>query len=169
MAHRRHLLGRWRLALVISVAATVIALAASVASCGPACRDIDTWEMSLECTDGRRFTGELHFDSAETFDTFLTQQCISTAPSDDVARVADDVVWDKRAVFVAVGPAAIDSRRCVTSRKLDRAQVCDDGLKVFFLDEYIVADDGCNEPRWTVAFQLRREDMRAALDAPNAE
>ena len=50
-------------------------------------------------------------------------------------------------------------------RDLERAQVCSDGLKVYFDDTYGDADFGCAGPRWTVAFALPREDLRAALDA----
>ncbi len=111
------------------------------------------------------FTGEAHFDSPATYETFLSQQCLYTAGDDAVQARIDDVNFDEEAVFVAVGPAALDNSRCLETRTLDKAQVCTDGLKVYFADVFQRADDGCPGPRWTVAFSLLREDLRAALEA----
>ena len=151
--------------VVLFLGVVLAALAAGVVGCGPQCRDIDTQPVNIVCESPPRFTGEAHFDSAATFETFLSQQCLYTAGDTAVQSVIDDIDFTTSAVFVAVGPAALDNSRCLETRELDKAQVCTDGLKVYFQDVFQRADTGCPGPRWTVAFTLLREDLRAALDA----
>jgi len=160
-----------RITLSLAVAALPVGFAlalSSMSGCGPYCRDIVTTELPVECESPPRFTGEIHFDSLATFDTFLRQQCLPSASDDAIVAIENQVDFTTHAVFVAVGPAAIDNTRCVTRRDLDRAQVCSDGLKVVFDDDYASAEQGCTGSRWTVAFSLTREDLRAALEAGEA-
>lgn len=146
---------------IAAIAAVVVETA-----CGAACRDIAATELrEVECESPPRFTGEIHFDNRATFDTFLRQQCMFTADDTVIDAILDKVDFTTQAVFVAVGPAAIDNTRCVTRRDLDTAAVCSDGLKVSFDDDYASAAEGCPGTRWTVAFSLAREDLRAALAA----
>ena len=132
------------------------------------CRAIATTELLLKCENTNEpFAGELHFDSEATYDTFLTHQCIpGSADSPSIIEGhKSQVDFTVDAVFVAVGPSAIDADRCVEDRSLDSAAACTSGLKVFYDDEYIDPQFGCPNDRWTVAFSLSREDLRSALDA----
>jgi hypothetical protein len=145
------------------------ALLALAPGCGSFCRDVATRELAFNCEDGaNRFTGELHFDRQTTFRTFLEQQCIPQSPQSFVDEIVESIDWNTEAVFVAVGPPNVDATRCVDERSLERAQVCNDGLKVYFADVYGQSDFGCAGPRWTVAFAMNRSDLRAALDAAEA-
>jgi hypothetical protein len=156
-----------RLFYALPVAAlTAAGLLAFAPGCGPFCRDVQTRELEFSCEDGaNRFTGEIHFDRPTTFRTFLEQQCIPQSPQSFVDEIVDSVDWSTEAVFVAVGPPNVDATRCVDDRSLERAQVCSDGLKVYFADLYGQSDFGCSGPRWTVAFAMNRQDLRAALEA----
>ena len=155
--HRRD--GRVVLALALS------GFAFLSLGCGPYCRDIPTTPLAFECDNSTvRFTGEIHLDSEATFRTFLSQQCIADASGAAIDSVVEQVDFSPEAVFVAVGPTRLDEMRCLDSRTLDKAQVCDTGLKVFFLDRFRRAED-CPNLRWTVAFSLLRSDLRAALAA----
>lgn len=147
----------------LSAALFVVAAIAGLSSCGPPCRTIETRPLALECAQTSGFFGELHFDSEATFDTFLRQQCLE---GDDAAadRVLASVDFTREAVFVARGNHALDSTRCLESRELDEAQVCATGLKLYF-DDVTREPELCPGTRWTVAFLLSREDLRAALDA----
>ena len=137
--------------------------------CGAFCRDVETRELMFSCEDGgSRFTGEIHFEREATFRTFLEQQCLTQTSQADIEAHIESVDWDTEAVFVAVGPPNVDATRCVDERRLERAQVCSDGLKVYFADVYGQSDFGCAGPRWTVAFAMKRSDLRAALDAESS-
>lgn len=137
----------------------------SAAGCGPPCRDIQTRPLDFACEATRGFSGELHFDSEATFETFLAQQCLSRS-SDELAReIAASVDFTREAVFVAVGPLSLDQERCLESRELASCQVCEGGLKVLFQDATRDIGAVCPSTVWTVAFALKREDLRAALDA----
>jgi len=152
--------------LVSSTVVMTAALTSLTPGCGPYCRDIQTRELDFNCEDGaNRFTGELHFDRAATFETFLSQQCVPSFPATEIAALVDGIDWGTEAVFVAVGPPNVDGTRCVETREIERAQVCTDGLKVYFDDTYGNSDFGCAGPRWTVAFALSSDDLRAALEA----
>lgn len=147
------------------LAAALLALIAMVASsCSSPCRSIETRSLDFECEQASNFTGELHFDSEGSFDTFLRQQCLS----DDDDALADQILagidFTTEAVFVARGRHAIDPTRCLQTRELADAQVCSTGLKLYF-DDVIRQAEPCPGTRWTVAFVLSREDLRAALDA----
>lgn len=150
-----------------SRALLVALVAAFSSSCGTPCRTIETRPLELTCAQTSNFAGELHFDSEETFDTFLRQQCLA----DDEDALADQLIasvdFSSEAVFVARGRHAIDSTRCLESRELDEAQVCETGLKLYFADKTREVET-CPGTRWTVAFILAREDLRAALDAADS-
>lgn len=129
------------------------------------CRPISTTELDLECENNAQpFTGELHFDSEATYDTFLSHQCIPNASAGAIDQQKDLIDFSQDAVFVAVGPSAIDADRCVEERELDSVSVCDSGLKVYFKDTYTDSEFGCPDIRWTVAFSLSRDDLRTALE-----
>jgi len=155
-----------RAVLHASALAALVAVVVVEGACGAACRDVEATELrEVECESPPRFTGEIHFDNLATFDTFLRQQCMYTASDEVIDGILEKVDFTSEGVFVAVGPAAIDNTRCVTRRDLDSAAVCSDGLKVSFDDDYASAAEGCPGTRWTVAFSLAREDLRAALAA----
>ncbi|MCP4499387.1 MAG: hypothetical protein GY822_05400 [Deltaproteobacteria bacterium] len=133
------------------------------ASCVDLCRPISTRTLALECgTDV--LEGEIHFDAAAPFETFLAQQCMPSASADEVRDLVESVNFAEEAVWLSVRRNAIDDTRCLRSRELNEAQVCESGLKVTFYDEPEVGDELCLG-RWTVAFVLDRGDLRAALDA----
>lgn len=152
--------GRRLRSLARLLAATTGALALS--SCVAPCRAIEVRPLELECDPSSLFTGELHFDSEATFDTFLRQECL--VGDGEADRVLASVDFTTEAVFVARGNHRLDETRCLARRQLDEAQVCATGLKLYFADEDLVSDT-CPGTRWTVAFVLAREDLRAALDA----
>lgn len=134
-----------------------------LSACGEPCRGIETRALDFECSPLSSFTGELHFDSAAPFDTFLRQQCLDGDDA-EADRILASVDFTREAVFVARGSKRVTAERCLESRGLDEAQVCATGLKVTFRDRES-GPDACSAGLWTVAFVLEREDMRAALDA----
>lgn len=135
-----------------------------LASCGAPCRDIEVRPLELQCSPTSSFTGELHFDSAATFDTFLRQQCLLGDDSPAADAALQSVDFDTEGVFLAAGPHAL-RQRCLSARELGSVQVCSTGLKVYFHDEYRAEGGNCPGTRWTVAFALPREELRAALEA----
>jgi hypothetical protein len=139
-----------------------LALAASLlaASCGVQCRGIDVRELDLACNETLSPLGELHFDSAASFDTFLRQQCLFGADPASIDAIVESVDFTTEAVFVAVNLRA-EAGRCLVDRELDGVQVCTEGLKLGFIDE-ASTDVACGGV-WTVAFVLDRGDLRAAL------
>lgn len=143
----------------------LVALALVPAACGTPCRGIETRELAFECAATTGFTGELHFDSEATFDTFLRQQCFAAGDDGDADAILEDIDFTTEAVFVATGPDRLDESRCLVSRELDEAQVCATGLKVYFRDELRRDGTDCPGTRWTVAFVMPREDLRAAIEA----
>jgi len=154
---------RLLLPLLFSVATCALASA-----CGDACRTAEVRELSLSC--GRQaLEGEIHFDSAAAFETFLTDQCMPDADAADIAAIVDDVDFATDAVWVGVRRNAIDESRCIATRELDVAQVCSSGLKVSFVDVLENdTSDGCTG-RWTVAFVIARDDLLAALDGAEGQ
>lgn len=119
--------------------------------------------LDIPCASANPVSGEHHFDSAATFDTFLRDVCELT-DDEEVAGWLQQVDFAREAVVVSRGPFALSASRCLTSREVDGVWVCDGGLKVAFHD---VETDGaaCAEGRWTVAFALSRADLRAALES----
>lgn len=135
------------------------------AACGEPCRDVETRSLDFSCDVTRGFSGQLHFDSASTFETFLAQQCLPRGDDERAHALVESVDFSREAVFVAVGPHSLDPERCLAARRLSGCQVCESGLKVLFEDRFRDPGAGCPSTRWTVAFALKREDLRAALDA----
>lgn len=149
--------------LRVLLAAPLVVAVAAAAACGPACRDVEIQQIDLRCDEGAPFSGEIHVDSAAAFDTFVGQQCMPELPPEDVDAIVSSVDFDTRAVFVAKGPNAASELRCIAEREAERAQVCDDGLKVYFRDRYAAGGDGDCLGSWTAAFTMARADLRAVL------
>lgn len=134
--------------------------------CGDDCRAVEHRALAIDCEGG--FSGELHFDAAATFDTFLQQRCL-LAPSDaEVAGLLASVDFSDEAVVVASRPRTLADGRCIATRSLADVSVCGDGLRVDFVDAYETALDACPVSNWTVAFVLSRDDLRTALVLPES-
>ena len=146
----------------------LLALAAS--SCGLPCRTVSVSELDFECEPLAPFRGEAHFDSAATLETFLVQDCLAAeGAEEEAAAILAQVDFGTDAVMVVSGDAVLDNgARCILQRRLGACEVCDDGLKVSFDDVETDGAAGCAQSRWTVAFALPREDLRAALAAGDA-
>lgn len=138
----------------------VVFVVVAAAACTP-CRRIETKPIELDCEGGAAFTGELHFDSADSYRSFLTDRCLPTSNSSEVEDLVDAVDFTVDAVFVARGARA-GSLRCIEERATESVDVCDDGLHVVF-DDVESGDASCGGS-WTVAFALPREELRAAID-----
>ena len=144
------------------VAVLAVPVLAVLAACGTPCRAVQVKPLPLTCA-GSAPSGEIHFDDAATFQTFLDGQCL---PDSDVSArraVVNGVDFTKNAVFVAVGQRA-QTARCISDRQEDGVEVCDDGLRVGFADR--ITDTTPCGGSWTVAFIIDRADLRAALDTP---
>lgn len=141
---------------------TLVALAAIAgASCGRPCRGIATVPIDLACDGLGTFTGELHFDDRATFETFLAgAQCIPDATDEQRAAIAGSVDFLTNVAFIAVGDRA-QLGRCIEAREADAVEVCDDGLRIAFADR--ISDDTACGGKWTIALQVPRAEMRAAL------
>ncbi len=150
---------RRRLALVAALACAV----AAGAGCGPACRGIDVKTIDLQCSASSTFDGEIHFDDAATYASFLLDDCLPEDTDQQRQALVDAVDFTTDAVFVSSGLRQ-QTARCIADRKQDGVDVCDDGLRVAFADTLSDADP-CGG-RWTVAFSLPRSELRAALDTP---
>jgi hypothetical protein len=163
------------LVLALGLVASLVSMPGCLAAEVLDCRQVQTEELTLECEDNDTpFTGELHFDSAATYETFLAQQCIPSETDNTISAYVSQIDFTNDAAFVAVGPNAIDSSRCVETRELDSVEVCNSGLKVYFDDTYQSSsqpgsDLFCPSGRWTVAFSLSRDDLRAALEAGDSD
>jgi hypothetical protein len=144
-----------------------VMVAAMAASCGLPCRSVSTRALELECEPLSPFRGEIHFDSAATFETFLLQDCLAEEGAEaQAAALIGQVDFTTEAVFVASGAASLDQgARCILERSVGDAEVCDDGLKVSFDDIETDGVAGCPSSKWTVAFALPRDELRAALAA----
>ena len=129
-------------------------------ACGRPCRSVATTPLDLQCEPGAVYEGELHYDDAAVFESFLSLECLPSSSPQQIAAVVDGVYFGHDAVFVAVGRRQVQTR-CVEERDAGSVEVCVDGLRVAFDDRL------SNEPdcpgRWTVAFTIAREDLRAAL------
>jgi len=86
------------------------------------------------------------------------------AIDEERAAVVQSVDFLTNVVFVAVGDRA-QVGRCIEDRQADVVEVCDEGLRVAFSDQ--VTDASPCAGKWTVAFQLPREEMRAAIGEGN--
>ena len=146
----------------------LIATVALGPSCAGNCRVVDVRPLDLTCGEVA-LEGEIHFDSAAAFETFLTDQCIPEADDVEVASIVDGVDFSRDAVWVGVRRNAIDESRCIENRQLEATEVCDNGLRVSFVD--VLRDDAGDvcTGRWTVAFVIPRDELLAALDAADGQ
>lgn len=151
---------RARAILAVTVGALASVTAPFMTSCGRPCRAITVTPLELQCETDAVYEGELHYDDAAVFESFLSQDCLPSSSPDQIAGLVDSVDFLTNAVFVAVGRRQV-AERCVEERDAAAVQVCDDGLRVAF-DDRLSTDAECLG-RWTVAFALAREDLRAAL------
>ena len=137
----------------------LVVFGAFAAACLP-CHPVTTTPIALECDAGAAFNGELHFDSAPSFRSFLNDRCLLESSDEAIDAIVADVDFGVDAVFVARG-ARSSAGRCITARAAESVNVCDDGLRVVF-DDVESGDLNCGGS-WTVAFKLPRDEMRAAL------
>lgn len=148
------------LALLLTTATT--ATATAVLSCGRPCRTIAVEPVNVGCQSTGTFNGEIHFDDVPTFQAFLeSDQCLPDAIDEERQAIVNEVDFLTNALFVAVGERA-QVGRCIEDRQPDVVEVCNDGLRIAFADR--VTDASPCAGKWTVAFELAREDMRAAID-----
>lgn len=133
------------------------------AGCAEPCRAVPVRPLAIPCTSANSFSGELHFDSAATFDAFLRDVCELT-DDEEMVGLLQQVDFAREAVFVSRGPLALGASRCLASREVGEVWVCDGGLKVAFLDVES-NEPTCADDRWTVAVVLSRSDLRAALES----
>ncbi len=143
----------------VALVSVLVFVVVSVSACAP-CRRIETTPLALDCDQAGQFSGELHFDSADSFRSFLTDRCLPDADASEVEDFVGAVDFSTDAVFVARGFRA-GTGRCIVSRATESVDVCDSGLQLVFDDEES-ADASCGG-QWTVAFSLSRDDLRAAL------
>lgn len=150
-----------RVALVVTVAC----VAAVLGGCFD-CRPVTTRDLGLACSAASTFRGELHFDSAETWRSFLTDRCLLDATPAEVDAAVAAVDFTREGVFLARGLRA-GVARCLEARAVETVDACGDGLRVVFADDES-GDTNCPGD-WTVAFALDRADLRSALDADAAD
>lgn len=146
-----------RVLLLLVGAALVVSIAPA---CGRPCRPAVTTTLDLQCEPGSVYQGELHYDDAAVFESFLSLECLPTSSPEQIAAVVGGIDFSHEAVFVAVGPRLVQTR-CVESRDIASVEVCADGLRVSFDDQ--LSNATVCPGRWTVAFTIAREDLRAAL------
>lgn len=143
-----------RLSLLLGVVA-----GAPVGACLE-CRTVDATPLPAVVCDGADFEGELHFDAAATFRSFLRDRCMTQASDDTLDAITNSVDFNTRAAFVAVGSRA-GVGRCVQARAAGSVEACEEGLRIVF-DDVTTADPVCAGV-WTVALSLPRGELRAAL------
>lgn len=144
--------------------ASVLVVGLSAVACFD-CRPVQTRDLGVSCSPAASFRGELHFDSADTWRTFLTDRCLFDATDTEVDAAVAAVDFTSEAVFIARGARASVSR-CLVVRNVESVDVCSDGLKIIFDDDES-GDQACPGD-WTISFALPREQLRAALDADAA-
>ncbi len=154
--------------VVVNVVGAVAAVVAATAVGGCVdCRPVTTRDLGLECSAGSTFRGELHFDSAETWRSFLTDRCLFDASTEQVDAAVAAVDFSREAAFVARGPRA-GVARCLEGRAVETVDACGDGLRILF-DDTQTGNVVCPGD-WTIALALSRADLRSALDdADNAD
>jgi hypothetical protein len=155
------LLGRVAGPGVLAGLAATLAPAAGVplAGCLP-CRAIEARPLALDCTAQSTFRGELHFTDAATFRSFLTDRCLGP----DAVAAADALVagvdFGTDAVVVGRGPRA-GTGRCIEARAVESVSICDDGVRIAFVDTITSALPCTGD--WTVAVLVSRSELRSAL------
>lgn len=144
----------------VAVALVAVATLGGTVSCGRPCRTLETRALDVQCEVGSVWEGELHFDDAAVFESWLSLECLPSSSPEQIGALVGSVDFLTDVVFVAVGRRMVQSR-CIESREAASVAACDDGLRVAFEDDLSGSADCLG--RWTVAFALAREDMRAAL------
>lgn len=160
------------LASACSIVAAIAFLALDLSvGCGSQCEEADARPLDFVCDSPPNFIGELHFDSAPAFDTFLRQQCLYISGRDEqIDAIMASVDFSTEAVFVAVGPAEIEDNRCLRSRELEAVETCTDGVRVYFEDDIIQLDGiDCATGRWTVAFVMDKAALLESLDTASGQ
>ena len=151
-----------------TLSAILVLLSASfMFSCGGECRDIEFTPVEFECDIASAFIGEIHFDRAAIFETFLNDECLPGAAPERIAEIAALVDFDRDAIVVARGANSLNDE-CLAEREINNAQVCRAGLR-FDFEDVISEDAVCETPVWNIAFTLARADLRAALDGIDAQ
>ena len=148
----------------VVVAATIVmgVVVAQANACGDDCRTITVKDAGLTCSTTSTFTGEIHFDDAATYQSFLLTDCLPDVDDDTRQKLVDAIDFTKDAVFVAVGlKQDPGGARCIQDRKDAAVEVCGEGLRVDFNDQ--ISDANPCPGKWTVAFALPRAELRAAL------
>jgi hypothetical protein len=145
----------------VALVAIAIAAAAVLVGCFD-CRPVTTRDLALECSAASAFRGELHFDSADTWRSFLTDRCLFDATGAEIDAAVAAVDFSREAVFVARGARA-GVARCLEARGVESVEACGDGLRILFEDSES-GDANCPGD-WTVVFAIGRADLRSALDA----
>jgi hypothetical protein len=145
----------------VALVAIAIAAAAVLVGCFD-CRPVTTRDLALECSAASAFRGELHFDSADTWRSFLTDRCLFDATGAEIDAAVAAVDFSREAVFVARGARA-GVARCLKARGVESVEACGDGLRILFEDSES-GDANCPGD-WTVVFAIGRADLRSALDA----
>jgi hypothetical protein len=151
-----------RIALVVSV--VVVVVATVVGGCFD-CRPVTTRDLGLECSAASTFRGELHFDSAETWRSFLTDRGLFDASAEQVDAAVAAVDFSREAAFVARGARA-GVARCLEVRAVETVDACGDGLRILFDDTQTGSVECPGD--WTISLALSRADLRSALDADDA-
>jgi hypothetical protein len=145
---------------VLRLSALAFAVAGAAACLD--CRPVETRDLAIECSPIASFRGELHFDSPDTWRSFLTDRCLFDATDAEIDAAVAAVDFSTEAVFIARGARAGVSR-CLVARGVESVDVCGDGLRVIFEDDES-GDQACPGD-WTVTFAIPRDELRAALDA----
>ncbi len=130
-------------------------------ACAIPCRPVEHRVLDLQCPENARPTGENHFDSSSTMQTFLEVDC--GLSEEQALSFLGQIDFSREAVFVAAQERTITDS-CIRDRNVIDTQICDDGLRVFFEDVLQdIATQGCPSSHWAVAVVMPREEMRAVL------
>ena len=130
-------------------------------SCDVECREAPAEPFEVACDDQSGFFGELHFDRAATFRSFLTAECLAN-DSERVNAIVDAVDFSQDGVVFMRGIGNLNGE-CLKMRDAKSVEVCGSGLRVSFEDEVASGED-CLSNIWTIAFSMPRSELRAALE-----
>ncbi len=147
-----------RFVCVVSAVSMLVSTSSMVACLN--CRPATTRPLNIDCAVDSTWRGELHLDSAATWRSFLTDQCLIGEAPEVIDAMVDAVDFTSEAVVVARGPRAGVSR-CLEAREVETVDICETGVRVVF-DDVESGEEVCPGD-WTVAFALPRDDLRSAL------
>jgi hypothetical protein len=126
---------------------------------------VEARELGLACSASSAFRGEVHFESAATYLSFLRDECLIDADDNDVDAALADVDFSSEAVFFASGTKDQGpDEPCLNERRFGQAQVCQGHLRVFFDDDFVAAGESCVNGAWFMAIAMPRGELRAALE-----